>query len=61
LVTACMSLADDTLRLPVVNAFARPENVGSRRVLEKAGFAVVRHVAEMQRLLYCRYKYGRGS
>ena len=59
LVTACMSLADDTLRLPAVTAFARPENVGSRRVLEKAGFAVARYVSEMQRLLYRRCRLGR--
>lgn len=61
LVTACMSLADDTLRLPALTAFARPENVGSRRVLEKAGFAVVRYVSEMQRLLHRRCRQGRSN
>jgi len=54
LVGACTSLADNVLRLPEVIAFARPENVGSRRVLEKAGFEVVRYIPDMQRLLYRR-------
>ena len=53
-VTACMSVADHVLRLPEVRAFAHPANAGSRRVLEKAGFAVVRFVPEMNRLLYRR-------
>jgi RimJ/RimL family protein N-acetyltransferase len=54
LVAACTSLADDVLRLPETNAFAHPENAGSRRVLEKARFEVVRLVPEMERLLYRR-------
>ena len=54
LTAACTSIADHVLRLPEVRAFARRENVGSRRVLEKAGFEVVRFVPEMQRLLYWR-------
>ncbi len=54
LMVACVSLADDTLRLPEVKAFARPENAGSRRVLEKAGFATVCYVPTMERLLYRR-------
>lgn len=58
LVAACTSLADDVLRLPEVHAFARPENAGSRRVLEKAGFEVVRFVPEMERLLYRRGRHG---
>ena len=49
-----MSVADHVLRLPEVRAFAHPANAGSRRVLEKAGFAVVRFVPEMNRLLYRR-------
>jgi ribosomal-protein-alanine N-acetyltransferase len=51
---ACMSTADNVLRLPEVSAFARPENVGSRRVLEKVGFEQVRFVPEMERFLYRR-------
>lgn len=35
-----------------VRAFAHPENAGSRRVLEKAGFRVERYVPEMERLLF---------
>lgn len=54
LTAACMPLADDVLHLPQIHAFARAENVGSRRVLEKAGFEVVRFVPEMGRLLYRR-------
>ena len=54
LATACMAIADDVLKLPEVRAFARPENVGSRRVLEKAGFEVERFVPEMERFLYRR-------
>lgn len=54
LATACTALADDVLRLPGLSAFAHPENAGSRRVLEKAGFTVERFVAEMDRLLYRR-------
>jgi len=38
LVAAAVSLADNVLRLPELRAFAHPENVGSRRVLEKTGF-----------------------
>jgi len=54
LVAACTSLADEILRLPEIHAFARPENTVSRRVLEKAGFEVVRFIPEMERLLYRR-------
>jgi ribosomal-protein-alanine N-acetyltransferase len=58
LATACTSLADNILHLPEVRAFARPENVGSRRVLEKAGFEVVRFIPEMERFLYRRGRHG---
>lgn len=54
LVGACLQLADHDLALPRVLAFAKPENAGSRRVLEKAGFEVDRFVPEMSRLLYHR-------
>ncbi len=53
LATACTSLAD-ALGLPEVRAFARHENVGSRRVLEKAGFELVGFVPDMERLLFRR-------
>ncbi len=42
------------LNLPEVRAFAHPDNIASRRVLEKAGFVEDRFVAEMDRLLYRR-------
>ncbi len=54
LAAACTDIADRVLRLPEVKAFARAENTGSRRVLEKAGFEVVRFVPELERLLYRR-------
>ena len=54
LVAASLEVADRVLDLPEVRAFARPENAASRRVLEKAGFEVVRFVREMERWLYRR-------
>ena len=54
LVAACLDIADRVLKLPEVRAFARSENIASRRVLEKAGFEVVRFVPELERLLYRR-------
>lgn len=59
LVAASMSFADDILHLPEVHAFARPENAGSRRVLEKAGFVIVRFIPRMERLLYRRLRQSR--
>ena len=56
LTTACTEIADNVLRVPEVHAFAKPENAGSRRVLEKAGFAEVRFVPRMERLLYRRVR-----
>lgn len=58
LVRACTALADHSLALPEIRAFAHPENAGSRRVLEKAGFQVLRFVPEMERLLYRRGRHG---
>ncbi|MFC4172317.1 GNAT family N-acetyltransferase [Microvirga sp. GCM10011540] len=54
LTAACTHVADRTLALPEIKAFAHPENIGSRRVLEKAGFEVVRFVPEMERFLFRR-------
>jgi ribosomal-protein-alanine N-acetyltransferase len=42
------------LALPEVRAFARPDNAASRRVLERAGFEVVRFIPAMERFLYRR-------
>ena len=56
MVAASMAIADHTLWLAEVRAFAHPENAGSRRVLEKAGFEVVRFVPEMERFLYRRVR-----
>ncbi len=54
LAAACTDLADRVLQLPAIAAFAHSDNLGSRRVLEKAGFQPIRHVPEMSRLLYRR-------
>ena len=56
MVAACTSVADHALRLPEVRAFAHPANAGSRRVLEKAGFEIVRFAPEMNRFLYRRHR-----
>lgn len=56
LTTECTAVADTVLRLPEISAFASPDNLGSRRVLEKAGFTVVRFVPELGRLLYRRIR-----
>ena len=61
LTVACTVLADHVLTLPEVSAFAHPENIGSRRILEKAGFQVVRFVPEMERFLYRRRRPGMRS
>jgi ribosomal-protein-alanine N-acetyltransferase len=58
LTRACVSLADNVLNLPQVCAFARPDNAGSRRVLEKSGFTETRFVPDMDRILYLRRQHG---
>jgi [ribosomal protein S5]-alanine N-acetyltransferase len=58
LMSACTDIADHALKLREVWAFARPENVRSQRVLEKARFGVVKFVPEMDRLLYRRERLG---
>jgi [ribosomal protein S5]-alanine N-acetyltransferase len=52
LATASVAEARDRLHLPELRAFARPENLGSCRVLEKAGFVPERYVPELERNLY---------
>lgn len=54
LVAVCIALADRELRLPELRGFAHPHNIGSRGVLEKAGFAFVRFVPQMNRMLFRR-------
>jgi ribosomal-protein-alanine N-acetyltransferase len=61
LTAACTKLADEVLGLPEVSAFAHPQNIGSQRVLEKAGFEPVRFVPEMERLLFRRCRAGSRS
>ncbi|RXT53016.1 GNAT family N-acetyltransferase [Bosea sp. Tri-44] len=52
LAAASVVEARDQLHLPELRAFARPENVGSCRVLEKAGFMRQRYIPELERHLY---------
>lgn len=54
LTNASLSVARDHLGLPEVWAFAKPDNHGSARVLEKAGFERQRYVPELERWLYRR-------
>lgn len=54
LVTAALRLADRELRIREVCAFAHPDNTASRKILEMAGFRMVRFVPEMNRLLLSR-------
>ncbi|MBR0651652.1 GNAT family N-acetyltransferase [Roseomonas terrae] len=56
LLAACLVEADGALKLPEISAFAHPENAGSRRVLEKAGFRQRRYVPEMDRFLFSRLR-----
>ena len=48
LTRACTFLADSVLKLPKVRAFANPKNIGSQRVLEKAGFQMMPFIPEME-------------
>lgn len=54
LVAAALDVADRSLMLPLVTAFARPSNEGSCRVLEKSGFVVERYLPDIDRNLYRR-------
>jgi len=58
LAAACVDHARDRLRLTQLRAFAKPENVASCRVLEKAGFERQHFVPELARHLY-RHELGR--
>ena len=52
-----LTWADRTLASPEIVAFAHPDNVASRRVLEKTGFEEVRFVSEMTRMVYSRQRH----
>ena len=56
LVNAALAIADQQLRLPEVWAMAHPDNTGSKRVLDKAGFRIARHLPERNRLLFRRLR-----
>ncbi|SCB26974.1 GNAT family N-acetyltransferase [Rhizobium lusitanum] len=55
-VSAALAEADHTLKLAKVGAFARPENRVSRRLLEKAGFELIRFVPEIERFFFERQR-----
>jgi [ribosomal protein S5]-alanine N-acetyltransferase len=52
--TYSLDVAATRLRVPRISAFAHPENVGSQRVLAKAGFERLRFVESMNRFMYER-------
>ncbi|MBR0718555.1 GNAT family N-acetyltransferase [Bradyrhizobium liaoningense] len=54
LTQACVDFARENTRWTVLTAFAHPQNVGSHKVLLKAGFRQERFVPEMERYLYRR-------
>ena len=54
LAQAALDLADGALGVAGVSAFVHPDNVASRRLLDRMGFALVRPIPEMDRLLLRR-------
>lgn len=54
LVAFCLDHARDKLGLREVVAFSHADNAGSRRVLERAGFAFERYLPDMDRNFYRR-------
>jgi len=61
LVAAALHRAGNGLQLREVRAFAHLENAGSRKILEAAGFGIVRFVPEMNRLLFSRSRPENGT
>ncbi len=53
--SAALAVADTAIHLPMVSAFAHPDNKGSNRLLQKVGFQPERYVDHMDRLLYRRH------
>ncbi len=56
LVQAALQLGFCTFTLPMIAAFASPQNIGSIRVLEKCGFRYLRYLPQMQRNYYELHK-----
>ena len=56
LARACLNWADGKLSVPEIWAFVHPDNVASRRVLDRAGFKEVRPIPEKERILLRRAK-----
>ncbi|MBM3547175.1 MAG: GNAT family N-acetyltransferase [Alphaproteobacteria bacterium] len=54
LVSYSLDVARDELGLSEIVAFSHADNAGSRRVLEKAGFAFERYIPDMERNFYRR-------
>jgi RimJ/RimL family protein N-acetyltransferase len=52
LVRATLQYGFDTLALPAIGAFVRPQNVASVRVLEKCGFTLLRYEPRLERNAY---------
>jgi hypothetical protein len=51
---AALEVADTKVELPLVSAFAHPNNEASQKLLQKVGFQPERHVESMNRILYRR-------
>jgi [ribosomal protein S5]-alanine N-acetyltransferase len=51
-VQAALRLGFERFSLPVIVAFARAENIGSVRVLQKCGFVFLRYLPQMERNYY---------
>jgi [ribosomal protein S5]-alanine N-acetyltransferase len=61
LVLASLRHAFEDLSVPLVGAFAMPENVGSLRVLEKCGFEFLRYEPRLERNHYQAKRASRSS
>lgn len=55
LAEAALDVADNDLAVPLVSAFAHPDNTASNRLLEKVGFRWQRYLPDMDRNLYHRH------
>ena len=58
LAAAALAVADIDLAVPLVSAFAHPDNRASNRLLEKVGFRWQRYLPDMDRNLYHRHSPG---
>ncbi|WP_339760008.1 GNAT family N-acetyltransferase [uncultured Hoeflea sp.] len=56
LAVAALEVADNELAVPLVTAFAHPENKASNKLLEKVGFRWQHYMPKMDRNLYIRQR-----